>query len=374
MSQTIVTPPLATTLRRWAVRAWDDPETRSTLIGLAGVLLIHLLLWAAMPSLLRFDPVPASRRPKPVGHDFNIELAPEIFNKPLAKPKDPFKFVETNPEAPENTPDKTNNFAAQNQQVAQEKPTPDGKSDRPATEGKKDFESTQIVSGRLTKPIEHMEAVPPPMEVPPAEQVVAATRAEQNPLSGDEKIRGENLAGVGSSLAKRLENARDVPERVEGAKNAKDQQGAAIANQPAIDPQRPRPRPMLVETVKTRPAILAENKFGTSNIGPMAIDAKWSAYGAYLQRMIDTIQIQWERILLEQKANPVQGSDVIVKFVMNNEGNIVDIGVEQTTASETSTRACVSAITDRMPYGPWTDDMRAVLGEKQEMTFRFFYQ
>ena len=187
MSQTIVTPPLATTLRRWAVRAWDDPETRSTLIGLAGVLLIHLLLWAAMPSLLRFDPVPASRRPKPVGHDFNIELAPEIFNKPLAKPKDPFKFVETNPEAPENTPDKTNNFAAQNQQVAQEKPTPDGKSDRPATEGKKDFESTQIVSGRLTKPIEHMEAVPPPMEVPPAEQVVAAARAEQNPLSGDEK-------------------------------------------------------------------------------------------------------------------------------------------------------------------------------------------
>jgi hypothetical protein len=70
----------------------------------------------------------------------------------------------------------------------------------------------------------------------------------------------------------------------------------------------------------------------------------------------------------------VTGSAVTVKFVMNDEGMIVDIGVEQTTANEIATRACVSGITDRMPYGPWTDDMKAVLGNKQEMTFTFYYQ
>jgi hypothetical protein len=37
-------------------------------------------------------------------------------------------------------------------------------------------------------------------------------------------------------------------------------------------------------------------------------------------------------------------------------------------------RACMSAITDRAPYGEWTDDMKAVLGEQQEMTFTFYYQ
>jgi hypothetical protein len=30
--------------------------------------------------------------------------------------------------------------------------------------------------------------------------------------------------------------------------------------------------------------------------------------------------------------------------------------------------------TDRAPYGPWTDDMKAVLGSQQEMTFTFYYQ
>ena len=373
MSQTIVSPPLATTLRRWALRTWEDPETRSTLIGLAGVLLIHLLLWGVTPYVLRFEPVAAGVRPAAKGHDFNIELAPETFNKAPVKPKDPFKFVETNPEAPENTPDKTNNFGAQNQQVAQEKPTPDGKSDRPATEGKKDFESTQIVNGRLTKPIEHVEAVPPPSEAPPAEQVVASARAEQNPLPGTEKVEGENKEGVGSSLAKRLDNARAVPERVEGVKDGKQMEGQTAA-QHTIDPRRPQPRPQLVKTVQSRPAILSENKFGTQNIGAAAYDAKWSNYGAYLQRMIDTVQIQWERIIIEQKANPVIGSYVAVKFVINDEGRIVDIGVENTTANDTATRACVSAVTDRMPYGPWSDDMKAVLGEKQEMTFTFYYQ
>jgi hypothetical protein len=157
---------------------------------------------------------------------------------------------------------------------------------------------------------------------------------------------------------------------------AKEGEGAAAqpAPRPAIDPRRPQPRPQLVKTIQTRPAILAENKFGTTNIGPTAVDARWSNYGAYLQRMIDSVQIQWERIVIEQKANPVGGSSVTVKFVMNDEGRIVDIGVENSTANDTATRACVSAITDRMPYGPWTDDMKAVLGDRQQMTFTFYYQ
>ncbi len=373
MNQTIVSPSPATALRRWMARTWEDQETRSTLIGVAGVLLIHLLLWGLAPMIMRYDAMPAGVRPRAAAQEFNIELAPDTFLKPPVKPKDPFKFVETNPEAPENTPDRTNNFAAQNQQVAQEKPTPDGTSDRPATEGKKDFESTQIVSGRLQQPIEHIEAVPPPAALPPAEQVVAAPRAEQNPLSGTEKVEGDNQEGVGSSLAKRLENAQAVPEKVEGVRDAKSF-ADATAMQPAIDPRRPQPRPQLVKTIQSRPAILSENKFGTTNIGNVAVDAKWSNYGAYLQRMIDTVQIQWERIVLEQNANPIVGSSVTVKFIMDDAGKIARIVNVDTSANETASRACLSAITDRAPYGPWTDDMKAVLGEQQEMTFTFYYQ
>ena len=373
MSQTIASPTAGNTLLRFAVRVWSDPDSRSTAIGLMAVLLFHLLLWLLGPLLLRYDDVALANRPHTTSREFNIEIAPDTFAKAPPKPKDPFKFVETNPDAPENTPDKTNNFAAQNQQVAQEKPTPDGKSDKPAMEGKKDFESNQIVSGRLSQPIEHVEAQPPPSAVPEADQKVMPPKAEQNPLSGSEKFEGEAKDGIGSNLAKRLDNARPIPEKIDGVKNAKELEGAT-SMQPAIDPKRPRARPQVVKQQQVRPAILAENKFGTTNIGNIAVDAKWSNYGAYLQRMIDTVQIQWERLILQQSANPVVGSTVTVKFVMNDEGRISQIVNVDTTANETSSRACVSAITDRAPYGPWTDDMKAVLGTQQEMTFTFYYQ
>jgi hypothetical protein len=35
---------------------------------------------------------------------------------------------------------------------------------------------------------------------------------------------------------------------------------------------------------------------------------------------------------------------------------------------------CVAAITEPSPYGKWTDDMIAMLGKEQTMTFVFYYQ
>jgi hypothetical protein len=90
--------------------------------------------------------------------------------------------------------------------------------------------------------------------------------------------------------------------------------------------------------------------------------------------MIDTVQIQWERILVEWKANPASGSSVTVKFVLDDEGKIARIIGVESTANDTAKRACISGITDRAPYGPWTEDMKAVLGNQQEMTFTFYYQ
>ncbi len=376
MSHSLAQPTATNTLRGWAVRLWQDPEARSITIGVAAVVVLHLLLWVLGPKVLRVEHARFVPREESAGKTYNIELADDSQLRAQEKPKDPFKFVETNPEAPENTPDKTNNFGAQNQQVAQEKPTPDGKNDRPATEGKKDFESNQIVSGRLTTPLEHVPAVPPQPETSPTEQQVTAAeqqRPEQNPLSGFEKKEGDNKDAVGTNIAPKLANAKAIPERVEGAPDVPLIEGVTGVR-PVIDPKRPQPRPQLTKTIQARPAILAENKFGTTNIGAIGVDAKWSNYGAYLQRMIDTVQVQWERIIVQWNANPSGGSAVTVKFVLDAEGKIAQIVGVESTANETSSRACVSAITDRAPYGPWTDDMKAVLGERQEMTFTFYYQ
>ncbi|MDB6169193.1 MAG: hypothetical protein JWM88_2057 [Verrucomicrobia bacterium] len=373
MSQTIVSPPLSLILRRAVVRMWHDPDSRSVLIGIAGMLLVHLLLYLLMPLLLKTEPIRALQRPHAKPQQFSIELAPE---SPLTKrppPRPPTKFVETNPDAPENIPDKTENFAAQNQQVAQQKPTPNGKSDHPAIEGQKEIHSNQIVSGQLTKPVEQVAVPPVPQDQPPQESRVMTTRPEQNPLAGFEKKTGDDQAGYGSNIAKLTDNSKNIPEKIDGAKDVPLVEGAT-AMQPQIDPHRPRPRPQIVKQQQTRPAIFEENKFGTSNIGLMAIDAKWSNYGAYLQRMIETVQTQFDKLVAESRIYPPAGSTVTIKFIMDSEGKIATVVSVDNKATEAAARVCINSITARSPYGPWTDDMKAVLGEQQEMTFSFYYQ
>ena len=254
MSQTIVTPPLSHTVRRALARMWEEPESRSILIGIVGTILVHLLLMFIGPVLLRNDPTPALVRPHARPRQFSIQLAPEMY-KPPAKPRMPKQFVETNPDKPEDVPDKTNNFASRNQQVAQEKPTPNGKSDRPAMEGEKDLHSTQIVSGQLQKPVEQTPV--PPSPVSPTESKLTAPRQEQTPLSGFEKKIGAADGGYGTNIASPSDAPKDVPNKIDGLKNVPLIEGATDL-QPSIDPHHPRARPQIVKSIQARPAIFAE--------------------------------------------------------------------------------------------------------------------
>jgi hypothetical protein len=117
-----------------------------------------------------------------------------------------------------------------------------------------------------------------------------------------------------------------------------------------------------------------QNKFGTSNIGPTAIDARWSQYAEYIQKLIETVQIQWERILENSHVSPPSGTEVKIRFRLDGaEGAVTEIIESKSTGGTQAERACQSAITARSPYGKWTDDMIAVLGQSQEMTFTFYY-
>ena len=66
--------------------------------------------------------------------------------------------------------------------------------------------------------------------------------AEQNPLPGIEKFEGENKIGFGSNIAKRLENAAAVPEKVEGVKDAPPIEGATAMQPQSIRTARGRVR------------------------------------------------------------------------------------------------------------------------------------
>jgi hypothetical protein len=360
-------------VREYLSRLWKDPESRSVVIGLIGVIVVHLLLWLVVPHLLRSERRPSILRPHSSARQFNIEIAPDTFTRPIPKPPPPRQFVETNPDAPENTPDKTNNFAAQNQQVAQEKPDPKGDSERPAMEGRKDFQSTQIVSGTLHKQEEHLAPAPTP-EATPTPPTPAVPRAEQNPLPGAEKLMGDNPTGVGTNISREVANARPIPQRIEGAKDVPLIEGATAA-QPTIDPKRPRARPSLVKQQQVRPAILAESRVGTRNTGLTAINAKFNQYGLYLQRMADAVQLEFEKVVSESKTYPPVGSYVVVRFVLDSHGNIPRIIEVDNHSSDIGSRNALAGLTNRAPYGEWTEDMIATLNpDGEELMFTFYYE
>lgn len=366
------TPAKPPALRRPARSVWSkNPDVRSVQIGLVVTILVHGVLLMLAPKIERMlDSRDSSASDEWSSREFQIELAPDPTERP--SPVKPPQFVEANPNAPDNPPDKTDNVAAQNQQVAQETPTPAGKSDAPASKGDPTTSSTAIVSGQQTEP-QPARRPPPPTNEPETPEQQAARRA-QTPLPGSEKFEGESPDGFGANIGKPAPNATPVPERVEGTPDSKNDTGPRVGLYYKVDPKRPQTRPTLApNVVKARPSPLANREFGTENIGAVAYNAKWSAYGEYLQKFIESVDVQWQRIVEQSNIYPVRGTKVVVTFRMNSKGNIPEIVKVVSSGGRAAQDGCVSAIVAREPYGIWPEDMISVLGESQEITFTFLY-
>ena len=209
MTHTLSAPTPSASVKRLAARILGDPDSRSVLIGVAAVLLVHLLLFATAPYLLRSDAVHSAARKQAAPHQFNIEIAPQAFAKAPPKPPPPNKYVEANPNAPDNVPDKTTNFSSQNQQLAQEKPQLDQHNEKPKLDGKKDIQSNQTVSGQLTKP---QDSTPPVPNVTTAAKTTTAPKQEQDPLAGFDKMK-QGDDGFGSNLGTKSDIQKLMPDK-----------------------------------------------------------------------------------------------------------------------------------------------------------------
>ncbi len=352
-----------------------DTANRSVAIGVACTIIFHVLLLCLAPLLpveklsgshSNLDWVAKANR----GKDFNFELSPL---EPEPKQPDPFKFVETNPDAPENTPDKTNNYSNRNQQSAQkEKPPEIDPENRPSVKGQDDIKNdSAIVSGDMSRPQDGaaVTAVQNATEnVNP--QAAQQARAEQIPLQGTEKIEGKSEDGVGSNISQSQSPSNNAAQFLEGAKNGKSATGGLLES-PQVQEQRPTPkaRPRLTQA---RPNVLQNRVAGTSNIGILGIDARWSEYGEYMQEFIEIVQAAWYGIIDESRVAPKSGTHVFVTFTLNSDGEVSIVTTEE-TAGKQGVYACTSALTLRQPYRKWTEQMINVLGKQQTMTFSFYY-
>jgi len=342
-------------------------------IGVVCTVLFHILLVLVAPLLpvdrlsgshSNLDAIAAAKKDK----TFDIELAPP----PEAQP-DPLKFVETNPDAPANEPDKTANFSNRNQQSAQEVAAKEkDPENRPSVKGQDDIKSSAIVTGDHATPQDGAAATPPTTETQTQTQAAQQARAEQVPLSGTDKNEGKSEDGMASNISKSQTDSNNANELLEGAKTGKDATGGALSLAQTNRPQ-PKPRPKLA---RARQNILSNQTAGTTNVGVLGQDARWSEYGDYLNELIEIIDSEWHGLVDNYQGHIPSGTHVIVTFKISAEGipSILrlELPPDKTTASVVNGQ-CQTAITARQPYRKWTPQMIAVLGTEQTLTFGFYY-
>jgi hypothetical protein len=106
-----------------------------------------------------------------------------------------------------------------------------------------------------------------------------------------------------------------------------------------------------------------------------AADAHFSHYGEYLERMAEAIASAWD--LSCDKYNFTAqdvNSYVVVLFSLNSKGEVTNLQVKDSTATQGATLLCVNAVQSRSPYGLWTKEMVTELGSDQAIRFTFWYR
>lgn len=361
----------------------DRPEApeqagsdRSILIGVVGTILFHVLLLVVSPRLAfdEFSGIHTGIQMNPVtrGQTFDFELTDAV--RPEEAERNPFRFVETNPDAPENEPDKTENFSNRNQQSAQlEAPKELDPLRRPTIANAQDKiqNDMSIVTGDLAEPQTGAAARPErDQTAADADREEQRLRMLQTPDAGHEKLTGDDPDGIASNISDSKAPSTHADQAVEGSAEARNPDGSLVAVTSAQRAQ-PKARPRLTAP---RTTILTNRVTGVSNLGVIGMDARWSEYGDYLQRLIEIVQLSWYNILAESRVSPPRGSSVAITFKINSRGETDIVKVEDEGAGRQAVFSCQNAIQARQPYDKWTEQMVAVLGEEQTLTFKFYHQ
>lgn len=336
---------------------------RRLLAALALTLLLHLAVYEASPSLLTAlsrTVVPA--KPAEIVRAEKFEeipetLLPEEFRK---KPR----FVPVNPNAPTATPKDDANLSAADQRAAQENPDPDSRSRAPTNDGELE-DSRAVAEAVLPReliPPELRAPAPTPAATAPAPRVPAA---EETPRAAGADVPAVAVESGGIAAG---DDAPETGEKKDAPEPAEEKTAAGDPADALPDPQ---PRPQIVPRAGLNSITMRSNT-AVNEIGACSLDAKFSEYGDYTQRMLEAIQAAWY-ITVWRSAIVQPPAVVVVEFTLHADGTIDGARVVYSDASDPATYACLDAVVSRAPFERWRADMVAVVGGESETGRISFY-
>ena len=298
------------------MRPEESIDQRSAANAVAVSLGLHLLLLWVLPDT--FHKVVAFVRP------VEVLTAPVKIDEARLPPK--LRFIETNPLANQAVPKTTPFTSSRNQTAAQ--PVPEKmptNSPLPKSEGTS--EQLRIAQGK-PRSIDQSQAAP---VAQPSVSMAAPVKAAPPP-------------GPGKSAA------QPAPAPV------------------AANPDRPR------ATVPSGTyGLLLRRPVGVSRAGSIAIDARFSNYGDYTQRMLEAIQSTWWSIIERSRFEGVARGSVIVRFRLHRDGTVTDAQILGSEVTRVMSLACKDAVMAPAPYDIWRADMVAMYGESDTVTINFIY-
>ena len=356
------------------VNLWREGGPRGLALGLS--LLVNFLAYQQLQHVdISFAEASSGNWEREV--EYAIEEPPEPEES---------RYVETNPNVPTNIPDETDNFASRDQQAAQEEPSPLGPDMTPFLEGEEE-NSPKIVDGEMpSEPIPYsvvtgmdtpaqpdlMAAMPLPTPPPSAPDFI-----DQAPVS-DEGIGsylepGVNLEPVDKSSDNRVIDITLNPFVTGEDPERQARDDTTSQSLPESGPQVPLPRPRVRMDVLPGPVMSTMGS--VPGLGTLAIDAKFSEFGEYLDRMYEIVGTQWLLLASHVRRGSVQTSSrVIVDFVITSDGTLRTIEIAFSSAGQASTLICKDAIQSRAPFNDWTEEMIDSLGEEQPIRVTFIYR
>ena len=298
------------------MRPEETIELRSAAIAVVVSLGLHGLLFLALPDT--FHKVVAYVRP------VEVLTAPVRIDEARLPPK--LRFAETNPAANQAVPKAAPFTSSRNQTAAQ--PVPEKKpthSALPKSAGTS--EQIRLAQGK-PRSIDQSESAP----------------VAQPSVSMSAPVKAAPPPGPGKSAAK------PSPAPV------------------AANPDRPR-----ASTPSGTYGLLLRRPVGVSRAGSVAIDARFSNYGDYTQRMMEAIQSSWWSIIERSRFEGVSRGRVVVRFRLHRDGTVTDTQILGTEVTRVMSLACKDAVMAPAPYDIWRADMVAMYGESDTVTINFHY-
>lgn len=315
------------------------------LIAFAGSIGIHLLVlevWFVMSTLN----VITGRAPK------RPEIQPpEVPVLALVEPREqpkPKTFVETDSlvESPVD-PKESDFYSDRSSKAANPNPDLAKLGDKPMLEGKQDkVHSTANVP--LPQPFvgEVPEAKPEPKPQKELHAEPAAKPQREEPKIGPDKTE---LAMLTEGMAPKQQAPQPRPAKQE----------ARLA---------PPPSERII------PEAESKTRTSASREGIKAFDVTGTKFGEYDRRLIAAVKSRW-LALIEQYTIPGERSgQVQLRFHLNQDGSVTELIVADNTAGDILALYCQKAVTDSAPFGPWPEELKALVKRNyRELNFVFYY-